>query len=418
MKKIIYILLVLVFPMVSCSDKLKSVYENPYTEGSRKVEIQLAYPQGYTDLIREGVTVKISNPQTGVTYNLYTDKDGKVSIDLPYGFYRVSSSDKGEAVANLIPLFNKSIDELKVMDTSPEQMQLQMEYALSYSGQLVIKELYFAGCKGDDEVNFNYDKYVQIYNNSTMVAYLDSLCFGCIYNYNDLSSFTPWSYVNDQGQRVIRDTIPITEAIWQFPGRGTDFSLQPGESTVLALNGALDHTILRPQSVNLNVPGYFVCYNQRYTQTTYHPSPGQNLAGHWLDLLWKQGRSTAYAFSQTSPTAVLFRIKGTSAEEFINDENNRSKLPGSSSANDYIMIPSQWVLDGVEILSASTRFNRLPATIDAGAILFGAVNRNKGYTVHRKVDQEATSAEGQIIYMDTNNSSADFEIRTSQSIKD
>jgi hypothetical protein len=46
-------------------------------------------------------------------------------------------------------------------------------------------------------------------------------------------------------------------------------------------------------------------------------------------------------------------------------------------------------------------------------------DRYLGKTIHRVVDEEATSnAGGRIVYKDTNNSSNDFYVRASQSIKE
>ncbi|NCC46893.1 MAG: DUF4876 domain-containing protein, partial [Bacteroidia bacterium] len=181
----------------------------------------------------------------------------------------------------------------------------------------------------------------------------------------------------------------------------------------------VNHTILRPMSVNLDVPGYWVCYNQRYTNANYHPSPGPNLANHWLDLLWKEGTATAYPFSTSSPAVVLFRIPEVGAQAYVNNPANRSRRPASTSSTEYVMIPSAWVLDGVETFDRETKNKRMPASIDATYILMDNEDRYLGKTIHRKIDDEATAkAGGRIVYMDTNNSSNDFYIRDSQSIKE
>lgn len=422
MKNRILILSIIAFVgfISSCQDKLDGLMsDNPYSEGTRKLNISLVYPQEFHHEKKAGAEITIINPTNGAEYKLLSDNQGKVSIDLQYGFYRVSVTDKGTPLSGAIPLFNRTIDQIRLTDTLKGDMNLNVELILSYAGQLVIKEVYYRGCTGADNKTFQYDKYLSIYNNSNEVAYLDSVCLGTVEPYNAPTSPSNWNYTNSEGQKVLRDTIPIIEAVWQFPGTGTSHPLQPGEEAVIALSAAVNHTILRPMSVNLDVPGYWVCYNQRYTNANYHPSPGPNLANRWLDLLWKEGTATAYPFSTSSPAVVIFRIPEIGAQAYVNNPANRSRKPASTSSTEYVMIPSAWVLDGVECFDRDTKNKRLPSSIDASYILMADADRYLGKTIHRVVDEEATSnAGGRIVYKDTNNSSNDFYVRASQSIKE
>lgn len=419
MKKSIYIAAFFAFALLltSCQQKLSELSEqNPYSGETKRININLIYPQGF-EQEKAGAEIKVINPGSGVEYKLFSDAQGKATIQLQHGFYRVSVSDKGSPVSGAIPIFNKTIDQIRLVDTLKGDLNLNIEMVLSYSGQLIIKEVYYRGCTGPDGKTFQYDKYLSIYNNSDEVAYLDSVCFGIVEPYNAPSNPAPWTYTNAQGQKVLRDTVPIIEAVWQFPGTGKSHPLQPGQQAVVALSAAVNHTILRPQSVNLDVPGYWVCYNQRYTNASYHPSPGPNLAGRWLNLLWKEGTSSAYPFSVSSPAPVIFRIPEVGAQAFVNNPANRSRKPGTTSATEYIMIPSSWILDGVECFDVTTRNKRLPSSIDATYAL--QTESYLGKTIHRKVDEAATQkAGGRIVYMDTNNSANDFYVRQSQSIKD
>lgn len=421
MKKYIYTLSALTIAFIalfSCQKELESlVKENPYSGETRKLNINLIYPKGWEHEKKQGAEITIVSPLKGVTYNLKSDANGKASIDLQYGFYRVSVSDKGTPISGAIPIFNRSIDQIRLIDTLKGDMNVNIELVMSYSGQLVIKELYYRGCQGSDGKNYQYDKYMVIYNNSNAVAYLDSVCFGTVEPYNAPTKVTAWSYIKE-GQDVIMDTIPIIEAVWQFPGSGKSYPLQPGEEAVVAISAGIDHTKLHPNSVNLNVPGYWICYNQRYTNALYHPSPGPNLSGRWLDLLWKEGGANAYPFSVSSPAAVIFRIPEVGAQQFVNDPANRKRKPGVTATTEYVMIPSDWVLDGMECFDTPAKYKRLPASIDATFALMDAANAYKGKTLHRKVDLGATAAAGgRIVYQDTNNSANDFVINESQSIK-
>ncbi len=423
MKRIIafYLSLTAVTLLSSCQNMLNDLSgKDPYSSGTRRLNITLIYPEGQESEVKAGAQITILNPSNGTEYKLTSDNQGKASITLQYGFYTLSATDKGTPVSGSIPIFNKSIDQIRIADTLKGDMNVNVSLVLSYAGQLIINEIYYRGCtKPDGKAYEFYDKYLTVCNNSTETAYLDGVCLGVVEPFSAPSSPTAWSYINGDGQRVIMDTIPIIEAVWQFPGSGHEHPLQPGEEAVVALAAAIDHTILYPNSVNLDVPGYWVCYNSIYTNTSYHPSPGPNLANHWLNLLWKGSTLKAYGFSTTSPAAVIFRIPDGDAQAYVNDPANRSRKPGTSSSTEYVMIPSQWVLDGVECFNSTTLNKRLPASIDATYCLMTDAERYQGKTIHRKIDATATQAAGGItLYMDTNNSSNDFYIKDTQSIKE
>lgn len=423
MKKILYIIMgcLSMACLTSCASQLEDVENNPYGKGVKTINIQLSFPdETKASPALGGVPVKVTNSSTGVEYQLITDSDGKCSVKVQYGVYKISASLKGVSEAGIIPVYNVSLGEVKVTSEggSEAPMAVALEMEVSYTNQLVIKELYFAGCVGGNGKKYTTDSYFSIYNNSESVAYLDSLCFACADSYNAPTKPTGWEWTDANGNKFVPDTIPIIEAVWQFPGNGRDFALQPGEEAIVTYRGAIDHTILNPNSVDLSKPEYFVCYSSRYTLQSYHPSPSPNLAGHWLDLLWKEGKSTAYAFSQLCPTALLFKIKGMTAKEYIENPANIITKRGSASKTKYVQLPSSWVVDGMEVMRTDKEYKRLPTSVDASYVLFAAALGGQGKSLHRKIDEEATAAAGgRIVYQDTNNSANDFEIIDHPSIK-
>ena len=141
MKRTIYILLIIAFTSLvySCQQKLNELAgENPYSEGTKKLNITLVYPQGFEHEKKEGAVIKVLNPSNGVEYKVLTNSQGKASIDLQFGFYRVSVSDKGTPVSGAIPIFNRSIDQIRMIDTLKGDLNLNVDLALSYAGQLII----------------------------------------------------------------------------------------------------------------------------------------------------------------------------------------------------------------------------------------------------------------------------------------
>ena len=191
-------------------------------------------------------------------------------------------------------------------------------------------------------------------------------------------------------------------------GKGTDYPLDSGEDAIFCINGAVDHTVNYPLSVNLNRPDCFVCYNTTYfPNPLYHPAPGDKVrADHILEVVIKTGQANAYTFSVNSPTLVIFKAKGVKIDEYVHVSGNIVQIPGSNEK--VVKIPLDWVIDGVEVFNGSSSSNskRLNNSIDSGFISFSETF--KGRTVMRKKDEEASSAKGFEVLLDTNNSANDL----------
>ena len=148
---------------------------------------------------------------------------------------------------------------------------------------------------------------------------------------------------------------------------------------------------------------------------------------------------------------AFFIFEKSDVRDFLTETSNLDYTYNNTRC---AKIPEEWILDAVEVFRTDSENNnkRFTSTIDAGNILF----RNQlGYSVYRNVDQEATEAleenEGllvynysggtdgtetsgstdpsgidaeasiangaHIIYMDTNNSTNDFHMRATASLK-
>lgn len=315
MKQFIYILLLTVTGIFAgCTDIDK---ENPYDNQLHSLQVTAVYPDGYTDHLREGVTVKIEDVDRGNSYKAKTDKNGVAQFSLTKGIYRVQVSDKGGK-----DIFNGLADNVKL--TSGD-ISLNLPLIHSKAGTIIIKEIYCGGCtKLPLEGNYQSDKYIILHNNDSEVQYLDSLCFGALDPYNSQATNVWVTQDEATGATIFKDFAPIVQCIWQFGGTGKTFPLQPGEDAVIAINGAVDHAAQYPQSVNLNKPGYFVCYNNVYfPNTQYHPAPGDQITpDHYLNVVLKTGQANAYSFSIFSPAAVIFKAKDTTIQDFVLKEGS------------------------------------------------------------------------------------------------
>ena len=403
MKKLIYILTVLIAS--ACTDFNAS---NPYEETLNILTVKAQWT--LEDALPAGFNVQAEDMNTGAGYVSVTDAQGVAVFNLPNGLYRIVISGRdGENI------FNGSADRVAV---SGKSVELTLPLAISKAGSIIIKEIYCGGCKKlPQEGDYQTDQYIILHNNDFNVQYLDNLCLGTLSPYNS-TSVNPWT-VKDEltGTVTYPDFLPVIQAVWKFPGDGDDFPLQPGEDAVVCLRGAIDHAAQFPLSVNLDVPGYFVCYNAAYfSNTMYHPAPGANIAeDRYLDVVVKTGQANAYTLSISSPTVVIFRAEGMTIEEFVREEDNITPVPGSIVDN-VVKIPFGWLTDAVEVFDgrSTTNVKRLPPGADAGYVT--QTDIFTGRSLMRKTDEAMSLAVGYEVLVDTNNSSEDFYETEKQSL--
>ena len=403
MKRLLYILSI-VLAAVSCAD-IRHV--NPYEEGLHVLTVAPQWPDFAPSrgLNIIGAEVRVEDMNTGSRYVSQTGADGTATFTLPNGLYRVNLSGRDGS-----DVFNASADKVVV---SGEDFTLSLKLSISKAGSIVIKELYCGGCKKlPQEGDYQADQYIILHNNDYQVQYLDGICFGTLSPYNSTGA-NPW--ISEGGQ--LPDFIPLIQAVWQFPGDGDDFPLQPGEDAVVCLRGAIDHAAQYPLSVNLNRPDYFVCYNSTYfDNTAYHPAPGNLISqDRYLDVVIKTGKANAYTMSLSSPAVVIFRATDTTIQDHVLIPENVTPVPGSAVDN-VVKVPYEWVLDAMEVFDGRSASNqkRLAASADAGYVSLS--DTFLGHTLMRRVDEEATAQAGYEILADTNNSLNDFYETEKQSL--
>lgn len=405
MRKQIY-LVILMLVALSCTNFMN---ENPYQASMNKLVLSLVLPEGFDTLSTSGFDLMIEEMNTGSRYTMKTDSTGQVIVDLPTGLYRVTANGKV-----FTDVFNGMADKLAIVNG---EFRLNLPLVHSTAGAIIIKELYNGGCKKSPiEGDYQSDKYMILHNNDYRVQYLDSLCVGTLspYNSNGANNFVSKDPVT--GESVFPDFVPIVQAIWQFPGDGDDFPLQPGEDAVLCFCGAIDHTVQYPLSVNLNKENYFVCYNlTHFPNTLYHPVPGDKISqDRILNLVIKTGKATAYTLSLNSPAVLVWKPKGISMLEYAQNPDNQTPVPGGSE--NVVKIPYEWAYDAVEVFNgqATNNTKRLAPVLDASYVLQTDVYL--GRSVMRRVDEQASQKAGYEVLMDSNNSLKDFYETEKQSL--
>ena len=394
MKRLLLIGLALL--MAACTEE----YKKPWPDNLVLLSVNAVYPAGYADAVHEGALIFIEEVSSGATYMAPTDRRGLAEIQVPPGIYRITCTDRTGK-----DLFNGSAD--KVVITERRLVDLFLSH--STAGGLVIKEIYVGGCsKAPQEGTYQSDQYLIIHNNDYETVYLDSLCFGTLSPYNS-TSVNNWVERDPvTGESIFPNFVPVVTVVWQIPGGGRDFPLAPGEDAIIALRGAIDHTLQYPLSVNLNRSDVFACYNPTYfPNPTYHPAPGDKVQPErYAQVVIKTGQSNANTFSISSPTIVLFRTPMPAGEYVLQDGVVRV-TPGNS-ADRVVVVPYEWIVDAVEVFDGRSSNNgkRLSPAADAGFVLQSDIY--KGHTLRRMVDETASAENGYEVLMDTNNSSNDF----------
>ena len=418
--------------IVSCQEKQKVT--------TAQVSVALTYENAAFAV--EGINVSVKETATGVVYDALTDAEGVASFVLSAGLYEASASYKvpAEGVQDIYNGLNTNIVVTAGVDET-----YPLNLSKSSASQIIIKELYNAGCTTAEGKSFVNDAYVILYNNSDQPADASKIGFAFATPFNSNSSS---KYLVDGALSYEAEGwIPAGYSIWWFQ---CPVIIEPYSQILICISGCTDNTVTVPASVDLSGADYYM-YNPEsgYTNKSKYPAPPASMpVDHYLQTyLYAMG--TAWPLSNTSPAFYIIRQAGI--EEFTKDSNNYDttenvKLP-------VVKVPMEWVVDAVEVYNQTTadkNGKRFPASIDAGCV---EINPKNGYTAYRNVDKAATEAlaenEGKlvynyaggtedvegttdpsgidaeasiangahIIYMDSNNSSNDFHQRKVASIK-
>ncbi|MEZ7874887.1 MAG: DUF4876 domain-containing protein [Bacteroidales bacterium] len=404
-------ILFLLIASVAISGCMKESKLSDFTDDaiSSTINISVAMPAGY-DFSVEGMEIKLSDPATGLRFSGVTNAAGKAEIRVAPGSYIATSEAKHTVPGGIIYIFNGTSQRIKVTPADAKIVTAALPLNVSKTGQIVIKEFYYGGClnplTGKQYAN---DKYIILYNNSDQVAYLDSLCIGVADPFNAPTNGTSSVWIKP-GSTELRDSVPNTAMGWMFPGTGKSNPLAPGEQAVISTNG-IDHTLTAPNSVDLSKAGYWALYDPILTRGQSTPQPGVKL----LQAFWRVGTSTQYVISQLSPALFIYSLGGKSTAKFVLDTYTWKPGQATSRNFDCLMVDKNLVLDGVECFRSVTDSKRLRPEIDNGYTK--TTGSGTGESIHRKIDVAATAAAGgRIVYMDSNNSTNDFEVKSKPSL--
>lgn len=363
------------------------------------IDIQIQLISEDAPLAVAGVDIALSDATN--VFTAATDEAGRAKFSVLPGSYSATAVFKtvenGKRVA-----YNGSNPGIVVSNVMlfPEgEDAFRLELQKVESQQLVIKELYCTGCpKNEGTGSYSNDAYVIVYNNSEFEADATDLVFGFMPPYNGHA--TNKFYTDNKLMYADEDWIPAAGAMWSFT---SSVKIAPYSQIVVAIFGAIDHTATVTASVNLANPAYYWMSNSdvsQYTNAKYAAS----------DVIPKNNYMTCYPFnmgnawvlSNSSPAFFIANLSRSENERLSNDQASYDLTNGTTASGWSVKLPKSAVIGALEVWSAANvekSLARFPADINTG---YAAVTNQKGYSLYRNVDKEATEAlpenNGKLVY--------------------
>lgn len=385
-----------VFSFTSCQkDKVKfydfeiSLDESGFAEG-------VPSPDSYL--------VTFTNTNTGEITEIETSSKSVSVSQLIEGVYDVVATAR-------YSIYNY-LGSAKAVVIDSEDALTSIKISATKSSSLIFKEIFYCGSKTPAKTNYMKDNYFEIYNNGSEPVYVDGLCISSSSNYSSSSI----NFADNNGhlvaadgsstKMVANDYVAVKDIIWQIPGDGKTYLLNPGESFIIA-SSATDHTAAdkNPNSIDLSSAEFeTVC--DKYIEN------GQvdNLSSDNMILLNPQNATITkqYLVSVANAGLILFAPSTPVADATIIANYN-----GGNPSGAYVPILRSDILDGVNWVKNATTNPYLPENIDAGKTWVSGNYVNE--SIVRK--EEGKSSEGNPIYQDTNNSTNDFTVAKDPTIR-
>ena len=426
MKKILFIMAVAALALTSCKKEPELLLD---------VTVQLTH---FGEPFTSVVPVTLTSPVASYTSN--TDEKGLAAFSVPVGNYTISASYK-EGNTN----YNGST-QLVVEKTYAEVEPVELVLTASNTSALIIKEFYNGGCKDNAGTkNYLYDKYIVIYNNSAEEVDASRMCVTMAQTTNTQNT-NKYEIVDGILEYEAAGWTPASFGLWWFQ---KEVKIAPYSQITIAINGAIDHTVTYSNSVDLSKAD-FVFYDKEsgYNLALAYPAPAEGVS-EMKTYQFGQGTVWMPPMDNAAPF-ILSPEEGVNIQEWVKVEANFDNRSTNKSGN-FAKIPTSWVLDALEEwpdADESKYYCRFPQAVNVG---YNIATRTMGYSQYRNVDKAATEAiagnagklvynyagavseedtdpsgidaeasmanGAKIVFMDTNNSSADFHQRKVPALK-
>lgn len=401
MKKISYILsLIAVFILVSCVD-----YSDATQGVEAKIQLQLPTEMAASGAL-EGHTVTLK--KEGSSFSAQTDALGIATFSgLIPDVYNVAvtwdlsavdyQSITGSSEATSGATVSGSLNGQLIDGKTP----LTLTTSLAIKRDIVIGKIYVAGSKDIHNKAYRAGQYIELYNQSADSVDVSGLYIGL------LETDNPQAYTLENLQTDYADSVVLVKQVFRIPA-DKPHKVAPGGSVVLT-NSAIDHTVNAPMEQNLLHADY-EAKDKAGGRTQNNPDVPA------LETVFNIFPGIANMnLTNTFQGVIIFRTTADVAQ-FA-----RTYKYGKTAGTQYLLIPKRYIIDGVDYLrrkatGVDAGEKRLPSTIDAGYTNITATAGLSGEIVYRKTS--STTASGNRILMDTNNSSNDFQVSTTIKVRE
>ena len=316
---------------VSCSE------DNDEGMKSYKLTVSYSLP---SDVEASNVEeLKLILGSTAKNDTLSLDANPK-EIELPQGQYKVTVTGKVADEAKAYLSGSTSVD-LYANTSVTVNLQKVMQ------SSLIFKTIHNSGSKQ----YYMHESYFEIVNNSDEVQYLDNLILTA--PTGNQQTANAWQangyedlYACGQGSVVA------------FPGNGHDYPLQPGESVLIA-NDATNHKLAYGEDVS-QAADYASCPDLSNADweiyLDYNANDVDYDAPNLKTIFYNNQYMFAFGLGVSGRSYVLAKLpEGMTPEAYAALESSVMYEPGTSSTSmSYLVIPSKYVLDAVDIYDPET----------------------------------------------------------------
>ena len=365
---------------------------------TRNLTLQLQKPDNVTDIQYGTSTLTLTelNRNEKVERVFTNLSQNELTLPLLMGSYEVhiaatvTYTINGETVAGEMSAFVNKVD---LLNNSSFPISLSIK---AKGNDFIIEEIFFAGTATPEGKQYFGDQYIKLYNPTDRVLYADGLVLAD-------SEFLTVTKI-DYTPNIMAEAFTAGSMV-QIPGTGTQYPVQPGKSIVIAEQG-INHKENNPNSIDLSKADFENFYPPRVKDVD-GVGVTNNINLHGIFIFNNRGnRSYVIArFPEGTTTTTL---------QYDYEYKVGTKLMQRQA----LKIPNNWIVDAVN-LSTKTGFEWIvtSSSLDSGwtYVAKGEGDASRyGKSVRRKVLSEKN---GKPIFKDTNNSTEDFEILTTPTLK-
>ncbi len=403
LSKIIIAIIVASFAFIGCEKDEESTYN---------LSLELKYPEKYGNSPVSNFEITITNVTTENSQKISTDELGVATVSgLAKGTYNIQGSvvlkaESAKSISNIkqplkvnFSLLNFLVDDSMLPTTA-------VEVATAIESSLIISEIY----ANPNMLNAMKSGFIEIYNNSDQEVVLDGKYIAIVSGSSNEGFGDPLNINSDN---------LYYESLIQIPGSGSEYIIQPHSFFVIAQN-ANEFTYMDPTTYE-TLPGIdLTIANLEVNSVEYNNNRGLD-AGTMAGVLYfdtdnpsvpnanlvKLGMMNWWTFNPSLASSILLFDAKDATKDFSSAEY---KLYEASTNNSFALKKSEIdVIDAVDFMMNSklAAYKNFPSNFDAGfSHLEGDDVAYKMKSISRKRDKDAS---GKLIFIDSDNSSNDFE---------